>query len=63
MPKKSKGKKGKKGDDGPEILTTQEIIENRATAMCPRLGDHYEKQANVEIILEVLYTDLLLLQY
>ena len=55
MPKKGKGKKKgkKKGDDGPEILTTQEILEQRAVAMCPRLGDHYEKQANVEHILEV----------
>ena len=55
MPKKAKGKKGKKkkGEEGPEILTTQEILQERAVALCPRLGDHYDKQANLENILEV----------
>lgn len=53
MPKKKGGKKGKKGEEGPEILTTQEILQERAVALCPRLGDHYDKQANIETILEV----------
>lgn len=55
MPKKAKAKKGKKkkGEEGPEILTTQEILQERAVALCPRLGDHYDKQANLEDILEV----------
>lgn len=53
MPKKGKGKKGKKAEEGPEIVTTQEILNERARAFCPRLGDFYDKQANVESILEV----------
>jgi hypothetical protein len=49
-----KGKKGKKGkEEGPEILTTEDILRGRAEALCPRLGDYYEKLANVEMILEV----------
>jgi hypothetical protein len=57
MPKK-KGKKGKKAEEGPEIVTTQTIIEERAKAHCPRLGDYYAKQANVEVILEVRVTPM-----
>jgi hypothetical protein len=51
MPKK-KGKKGKK-KEGPDIRTTQKILNDRAKMLCPRLGDCYTRTIHVEEILEV----------
>jgi len=51
MPKK--GKKGKKGKEtGPEPTTTSIIINQREKMLCPRLGDYYTVQVNVETILQ-----------
>jgi hypothetical protein len=46
-----KGKKSKK-ETGPEIRTTQIIINERAKMLCPRMGDCYTRTMKVEEILE-----------
>jgi len=51
MPKKKKSKKSKKAS-GPEIRTTQTIINERAKMYCPRMGDKYNTTMRVEEILE-----------
>ena len=51
-----KGKKGKKGkvvDLGPQPFTTTQIIQDRTKMLCPRMGDIYTNNMNVERILEV----------
>ncbi len=57
MAKKGKkgGKKGKKkaGPDGPQQVTTTQIIHDRTKMLCPRMGDVYSRSMNMEIILEV----------
>lgn len=53
MPKKKKSKKSKK-PSGPEIRTTQVIINERTKMCCPRMGDKYNTTMKVEEILEVL---------
>lgn len=52
---KKKGKKGKKekGPVGPIPVTTVQIIQDRTKMFCPRMGDFYEKNEQVELILEV----------
>lgn len=54
MPKKAKKGKKKKSEAGPEIRTTQEILNERAKMFCPRLGDSYTRTIKVEHILQVL---------
>lgn len=56
MAKGKKGKKGKKekGPLGPMPVTTVQIIQDRTKMFCPRMGDHYERSEQVEMILEVL---------
>jgi hypothetical protein len=54
MPKKAKGKKGKKAaPEGPQPVTTVQIIQDRTKMLCPRMGDVYTQALNVEGILEV----------
>lgn len=50
MGKKS-SKKAKK-EVGPEIRTTQVILNERAKMLCPRMGDSYTRTIKVEEILE-----------
>lgn len=52
---KKKGKKGKKekGPVGPIPVTTVQIIQDRTKMFCPRMGDYYERNEQVEMILEV----------
>ena len=52
---KKKGKKGKKdkGPTGPVPTTTVQIIQDRTKMLCPRMGDIYERNEQVEMILEV----------
>lgn len=52
---KKKGKKGKKekAPTGPLPTTTATIIEERTKMLCPRMGDIYERNEQVEVILEV----------
>ena len=52
---KKKGKKGKKKDKGPVgpvPVTTAQIIQDRTKMLCPRMGDIYERNDQVEVILE-----------
>jgi len=60
MPPKKKGKKGKKKGkaviQGPQPVTTAQILDNRTKMFCPRLGDAYTMAFNVEEILQVIYT-------
>lgn len=53
---KKKGKKGKKDKDGaptgPVPVTTVQILQDRTKMLCPRLGDIYDRNENVEMILE-----------
>eukprot|EP00605_Chrysophyceae_sp_TOSAG23-4_P001029 GSChrysophyteH1.ASY1.ANO1.1131.1 assembled CDS len=62
MPKK-KGKKGKKGkgEKTPIIqqFTTPQMLADRTKMLCPRLGDAYDKAANVENILTDVSTTLI----
>ena len=55
MPPKKKGKKGKKKTvvEGPQPITTVQIIQDRTKMLCPRMGDIYSRALNVEGILEV----------
>jgi hypothetical protein len=55
MAKKGKGKKGKKekAPPGPTPTTTVQLIEERTKMLCPRMGDIYERNEQVELILEV----------
>jgi hypothetical protein len=48
---KKAGKKSKK-ETGPEIRTTQTILNERAKMLCPRMGDCYTRTMKVEEILE-----------
>ncbi len=52
---KKKGKKGKKdkGPTGPVPTTTVQIIQDRTKMLCPRMGDIYDRNEQVEMILEV----------
>jgi hypothetical protein len=52
---KKKGKKGKKEkvSTGPTPVTTIQIIHDRTKMLCPRMGDYYERNEQVELILEV----------
>lgn len=60
MPPK-KGKKGKKkgkkdaGPVGPIPITTVQIIQDRTKMFCPRMGDIYDRNEQVELILEVFW--------
>lgn len=47
-----KGSKKVKKEVGPEIRTTQVIINERAKMLCPRMGDCYTRTIKVEEILE-----------
>lgn len=54
--KGKKGKKGKKKDTGPPNpipITTVQIIQDRTKMFCPRMGDIYDRNEQVELILEV----------
>lgn len=55
MAKKKGKKKGKKdkGPTGPIPITTVQIIQDRTKMLCPRMGDIYDRNEQVEIILEV----------
>lgn len=55
MAKKKGGKKGKKKDKGPPgpiPVTTAQIIQDRTKMLCPRMGDIYERNDQIEAILE-----------
>ena len=62
MPKK-KGKKGKKGKGEKKAViqqyTTPQMLVDRTKMLCPRLGDAYDKAANVESILADVSTTLI----
>ncbi len=51
---KKKGKKGKKekAPPGPTPVTTAQIIQDRTKMLCPRMGDIYDRNEQVEMILE-----------
>jgi hypothetical protein len=51
---KKKGKKAKKekGPAGPVPVTTVQILQDRTKMLCPRMGDYYERNEQVEVILE-----------
>ena len=56
---KKGGKKGKKGKKekpvtGPVPVTTAQILVDRTKMLCPRMGDIYDLNEQVENILEVL---------
>mmetsp|Transcript_10784 Transcript_10784/g.16241 ORF Transcript_10784/g.16241 Transcript_10784/m.16241 type:complete len:316 (+) Transcript_10784:53-1000(+) len=50
--KTKKGKKGKNEIKGPEPVTTLNILQDRTKMLCPRMGDVYSKNNNVEDILQ-----------
>jgi hypothetical protein len=62
MPKGKKGKKKGKKDvpAGPTPVTTVQIIQDRAKMFCPRMGDIYDRNEQVELILEVKILTLFL---
>jgi hypothetical protein len=51
---KKKGKKGKKekAPSGPTPVTTAQILQDRTKMLCPRMGDIYDRNEQVEMILE-----------
>lgn len=54
MAKKSKKGKGKpKAPTGPTPVTTMQIIQDRTKMLCPRMGDIYDRNEHVDLILEV----------
>ena len=63
MAKKKGGKKGKKGkaEKKPIIpqYTTPQMLMDRTKMLCPRMGDVYDKAANVESILGDVSTTLI----
>ena len=64
MAKKGSKSKGKK-DVGPEIITTQTIIQEREKMLCPRMGDIYVSyyyNASTSLILIINLFIFLLIQ-
>ncbi len=63
MPKKKGGKKGKKGKGEKKAIipqyTTPQMLVDRTKMLCPRLGDAYDKSANVGAILADVSTTLI----
>lgn len=57
---KKKGKKKVQKDKGPPNpvpVTTMQLIHDRTKMFCPRMGDIYDRNEQVEIILEVNCTE------
>jgi hypothetical protein len=59
--KGKKGKKEKKEPSGPIPVTTAQILQDRTKMLCPRMGDIYDRNEQVENILEVFDDKYILL--
>ncbi len=57
MPKGKGKKKGKKSKEpqGPVPITTMQILQDRTKMLCPRMGDVYDRNEHVDLILEVSF--------